>query len=109
MPIKEFADFILGSIAALFPVIDPIGSVPIFLVLTAGVPESLRRILRSADCPECDFLAGGLFASGRHAAAIFWGFAGSGADCGRNCGVPCGLEYDERGVKGERARKSGCD
>ncbi len=43
MPIKEFADFILGSIAALFPVIDPIGSVPIFLVLTAGVPESLRR------------------------------------------------------------------
>ena len=44
MPIKDFADFILGSIAALFPVIDPIGSVPIFLVLTAGVPESLRRI-----------------------------------------------------------------
>ncbi len=43
MPIKEFTDFILGSIAALFPVIDPIGSVPIFLVLTAGVPESLRR------------------------------------------------------------------
>ncbi|MGB3786741.1 MAG: MarC family protein [Phormidesmis sp.] len=44
MPIKDFTDFILGSIAALFPVIDPIGSVPIFLVLTAGVPESLRRI-----------------------------------------------------------------
>ncbi len=43
MPIKEFTDFILGSLAALFPVIDPIGSVPIFLVLTAGVPESLRR------------------------------------------------------------------
>ncbi len=43
MPIKDFTDFILGSLAALFPVIDPIGSVPIFLVLTAGVPESLRR------------------------------------------------------------------
>ena len=43
MPIKDFADFILGSLAALFPVIDPIGSVPIFLVLTAGVPEMLRR------------------------------------------------------------------
>ncbi|MGB3767303.1 MAG: MarC family protein [Phormidesmis sp.] len=43
MPIKEFTDFILGSLAALFPVIDPIGSVPIFLVLTAGVPEALRR------------------------------------------------------------------
>ncbi len=43
MPIKDFFDFVLGSIAALFPVIDPIGSVPIFLVLTAGVPENLRR------------------------------------------------------------------
>ncbi|MGC1307775.1 MAG: MarC family protein [Phormidesmis sp.] len=43
MPIKDFTDFILGSLAALFPVIDPIGSVPIFLVLTAGVPQSLRR------------------------------------------------------------------
>ena len=43
MPIKEFTDFVLGSLAALFPVIDPIGSVPIFLVLTAGVPEMLRR------------------------------------------------------------------
>jgi len=43
MPIDSFADFVLGSLAALFPVIDPIGSVPIFLVLTAGVPQSLRR------------------------------------------------------------------
>ena len=43
MPIQSFADFVLGSLAALFPVIDPIGSVPIFLVLTAGVPQSLRR------------------------------------------------------------------
>lgn len=43
MPIRDFADFILGSIAALFPVMDPIGSVPVFLVLTAGVPQSLRH------------------------------------------------------------------
>ena len=43
MPLKEFTDFILGSLAALFPVIDPIGSVPIFLVLTAGVPKALRH------------------------------------------------------------------
>ncbi|MBE9076505.1 MarC family protein [Romeria aff. gracilis LEGE 07310] len=40
---KPFVDFVLASIAALFPVIDPIGSVPIFLVLTAGVPPALRR------------------------------------------------------------------
>ncbi len=43
MPVQAFIDFVLGGLAALFPVIDPIGSVPIFLVLTAGVPESLRR------------------------------------------------------------------
>ncbi|MEO0807535.1 MAG: MarC family protein, partial [Cyanobacteria bacterium J06643_4] len=43
MSLQEFADFILGSLAALFPVIDPIGSVPIFLVLTAGVPQALRH------------------------------------------------------------------
>ena len=43
MPLQEFADFMLGSLAALFPVIDPIGGVPIFLVLTAGIPPSLRR------------------------------------------------------------------
>ena len=43
MAIQNFADFVLGSLAALFPVIDPIGSVPIFLVLTAGVPPRLRR------------------------------------------------------------------
>ncbi|MEL7354241.1 MAG: MarC family protein [Cyanobacteria bacterium J06560_5] len=43
MPIREFLDFVLGSLAALFPVIDPVGSVPIFLVLTAGAPQSLRH------------------------------------------------------------------
>ncbi|MGB3298151.1 MAG: MarC family protein [Phormidesmis sp.] len=43
MPLKDFIDFVVGSLAALFPVIDPIGSVPIFLVLTAGVPKALRR------------------------------------------------------------------
>jgi len=32
----------VGTIAALFPVVDPIGAVPIFLVLTSGVPASLR-------------------------------------------------------------------
>ena len=43
MPTQSFLDFFLGSLAALFPVIDPIGSVPIFLVLTAGAPLQLRR------------------------------------------------------------------
>ncbi|MEO0458512.1 MAG: MarC family protein [Cyanobacteria bacterium P01_A01_bin.114] len=42
MSFQDFIDFVLGSLAALFPVVDPIGSVPIFLVLTAGVPQSLR-------------------------------------------------------------------
>lgn len=43
MDVRAFLDFMLGSIAALFPVVDPIGSVTIFLVLTAGVPPSLRH------------------------------------------------------------------
>ncbi len=33
----------VGSFAALFPVVDPIGAVPIFLVLTTGIPASLRN------------------------------------------------------------------
>ncbi|MEL6778904.1 MAG: MarC family protein [Cyanobacteria bacterium J06597_16] len=42
MSLQAFIDFALGGLAALFPVIDPIGGVPIFLVLTAGVPKVLR-------------------------------------------------------------------
>lgn len=41
--VRVFFDFMVGSIAALFPVVDPIGGVPIFLVLTTGVPASLRN------------------------------------------------------------------
>jgi multiple antibiotic resistance protein len=33
----------VGSFAALFPVVDPIGAVPIFLVLTTGVPAAMRN------------------------------------------------------------------
>lgn len=40
---QAFLDGVLGGIAALFPVVDPIGGVPIFLVLTAGVPNALRH------------------------------------------------------------------
>ncbi|MEA5450065.1 MarC family protein [Leptolyngbya sp. CCNP1308] len=39
---RTFLEFVVGTIAALFPVVDPIGAVPIFLVLTTGVPASLR-------------------------------------------------------------------
>ncbi|HSM83457.1 MAG TPA: MarC family protein, partial [Nodosilinea sp.] len=40
---RVFFDFMVGGLAALFPVVDPIGAVPIFLVLTTGVPASLRN------------------------------------------------------------------
>ncbi|MGB3495414.1 MAG: MarC family protein [Elainellaceae cyanobacterium] len=43
MDTRAFLDFTLGSVAALFPVVDPIGSAPIFLVLTSGIPRSLRN------------------------------------------------------------------
>jgi multiple antibiotic resistance protein len=41
--VRVFFDFMVGSFAALFPVVDPIGSVPIFLVITTGIPASLRN------------------------------------------------------------------
>jgi multiple antibiotic resistance protein len=41
--IQPFVDVILGGFAALFPVVDPVGGVPIFLMLTTGVPKSLRH------------------------------------------------------------------
>ncbi len=40
---QAFIDFTIASIAALFPVVDPIGSVPIFLVLTTGIPPAVRN------------------------------------------------------------------
>ncbi|MFQ4135078.1 MarC family protein [Nodosilinea sp. PGN35] len=40
---RTFLEFVVGTLAALFPVVDPIGAVPIFLVLTTGVPASLRH------------------------------------------------------------------
>lgn len=43
MTAQPFLDVVIGGIAALFPVVDPIGAVPVFLVLTAGVPQALRR------------------------------------------------------------------
>jgi multiple antibiotic resistance protein len=38
-----FLDFVVAGFAGLFPVVDPIGAVPMFLVFTAGVPTSLRN------------------------------------------------------------------
>jgi multiple antibiotic resistance protein len=43
MTMQPFLDGVLGGVAALFPVVDPIGAVPIFLVLTTGVPKELRH------------------------------------------------------------------
>lgn len=39
---QQFFEFALGSIAALFPVVDPVGGVPLFLILTSNVPKQLR-------------------------------------------------------------------
>lgn len=40
---EQFDDFLLGSLAALIPVVDPIGLVPIFLSLSVGTPLKIRR------------------------------------------------------------------
>lgn len=39
---QEFIEFLLGSFAALFPVVDPAGAVPLFLMLTAGESSDFR-------------------------------------------------------------------
>ena len=40
---EQFCGFLVESLAALIPVVDPIGLVPIFLSLTVGTPLKLRR------------------------------------------------------------------
>ena len=45
MNIQNFTQFILGSFIALFPIVDPIGNVPTFLVLTTGHSTQFRHQL----------------------------------------------------------------
>lgn len=40
---EQFCGFLVQSLAALIPVVDPIGLVPIFLSLTVGIPLKLRK------------------------------------------------------------------
>jgi multiple antibiotic resistance protein len=39
----NFLEFLLGSFAALLPVTDPLGAVPIFLILAAGYSQNIRQ------------------------------------------------------------------
>lgn len=41
---EQFCGFLVESLAALIPVVDPIGLVPIFLSLSIGTPLKLRRL-----------------------------------------------------------------
>ncbi len=40
---EQFSSFLVESLAALIPVVDPIGLVPIFLSLSVGTPLKLRK------------------------------------------------------------------
>lgn len=91
---QAFLDGVLGGIAALFPVVDPIGGVPIFLVLTAGVPNALRHRYAWAITRNVVVLLIGALLVGAVFSA-FWGFPGGGAHCRRHRGLPCGLESHE--------------
>lgn len=42
---SKFIEFTVGSFAALFPVADPLGAVPIFLVLSAGTTKKARETM----------------------------------------------------------------
>jgi len=41
---EQLCEFLIQSLAALIPVVDPIGLVPIFLTLSIGTPLKIRRI-----------------------------------------------------------------
>jgi multiple antibiotic resistance protein len=41
----KFLEVLIGGFAALFPVTDPIGAIPLFLVLTSGASQQLRNHL----------------------------------------------------------------
>ncbi|NES96660.1 MAG: MarC family protein [Desertifilum sp. SIO1I2] len=45
MAMQPFFEFFLGSFAALFPVVDPLGGVPVFLVLTSATSSGFRNQL----------------------------------------------------------------
>jgi multiple antibiotic resistance protein len=40
---EQFSNFLVESLAALIPVVDPIGLVPIFLSLSIGTPLKIRN------------------------------------------------------------------
>ncbi|MFE4107293.1 MarC family protein [Almyronema epifaneia] len=42
---QTFFEFAVGSLLALFPVVDPVGGAPIFLLLTTHASQSVRRQL----------------------------------------------------------------
>jgi len=41
--VEALLTFVLGSFASLFPIVDPLGAVPIFLVLAAGYSPELQQ------------------------------------------------------------------
>jgi multiple antibiotic resistance protein len=41
----KFLEVLIGGFAALFPVTDPVGAIPLFLVLTSGASQQLRNRL----------------------------------------------------------------
>ncbi len=40
---EDLLTFVLGSFASLFPIVDPLGAVPIFLILAAGYSPELQQ------------------------------------------------------------------
>jgi multiple antibiotic resistance protein len=46
-PLSDYANSILFTLAALLPIVNPVGSAPIFLSMTADLPVAARRRLAS--------------------------------------------------------------
>jgi small neutral amino acid transporter SnatA (MarC family) len=71
--------YTIGTLAALFPIANPIGAVPIFYSLTATDTRSERR--RTAQKTAINVVDSG----------VFWYFSQRIADCGRIIGRECRL------------------
>lgn len=67
----EIVKSVLLLVSALFPIVNPLGGSPVFLALTAGYPESARRVLARKVAINSLILLLASFLVGTHVLAFF--------------------------------------
>ncbi len=76
---SELAKTVLLIVSALFPIVNPLGSSPIFLSLTQGYAPATRRILARRVAMNSFVLLVASFIIGTHILAFFWDIDSGGA------------------------------